>query len=389
MTRSNGGPALLLLPALACALVAGSQARAQARDERLERVFADWQQRQQRVRSVRYVVTGEGVIPKGSATDAITGQPLVPPEPTRDVSQALSFAVLFDFERGRFRMERETQVYNGPARRLEQWGATTVFDGKDVYSESRMEPAIRHPEDFDMFISKNYAKLYPLKMLSTYYLTSLLLGHGLIPRLMEPATFGQQLSAEDFAVHGQGVYADRPCLVLRTFPARTTTDTSFDEYWVDTGRASAVVRQLAYVDGWPLVDVEVTYQETARGWLPVQWTGTTRHKSQIASVDQLRVQEIVFDPPSTDADYQVEVRPGMRVMESTFDDPGTSPAGPGVQRRYFRVADNGHWDELVGTSEQVRGVARTYWFGVPAVAVSACVLWYVIRRRRRARARAA
>ena len=42
-------------------------------DPRLEKVFADWQNRRERIKTIRYRTSGEHVRPKGSYTDPITG----------------------------------------------------------------------------------------------------------------------------------------------------------------------------------------------------------------------------------------------------------------------------------------------------------------------------
>lgn len=375
-------------------MLAASPVRAQAGNEEVRRVIADWKKRQEAVERIRYVVVGRSIVPKGRGTDDVTGKPLVPPVPAQDIEQKQDSTLLLDFPKQRFRLEMNQLLFDWSERRLFPRVSTTVFDGHSGATEMPREAntsAVHTPalSDYDIYINRNESRYHPLGAVSAYYLSPLLLAHGLVSQFMEQTHFGKLPDPSEFIIHGRHIHAGRPCLVLRTLTERSHhRETSFDEYWIDTARDSAVVRQSAYVNDKPLTDIEVTYQQTPHGWLPLRWTGTTRERGKrIINVTRLRVQEFIVDPPVADADFQPVVKPGMNILEDTYEDPEKveGQPGPGYTRKIYHVGPDGRWNEVVNGAEQKSKRWLWYGVGIPLAAVSALLFWYARRRGRRSR----
>jgi hypothetical protein len=364
----------------------GPPLHAQPSENLVVRVLKDWEQRQERIQRIRYVVKGQSIVPKGSRTDEMN-RPLVPPAPPRDIAQKQDTMLLLDIPGKRFRMERDHQSYWSNENRLVVCLATDVFDGNSLYGHLPREANakagyIRKPLDPDICISRNYAAYRPLKAVNAYWLSPLLFAHGLVPQLTAASSFLDKLDIDDFTIHGQGVHAGRPCLVLRTFPAPNGTAKCFDEYWVDLARDCAVLRHSAYLNDNVLTDVDIAYQQTPHGWLPLRWEGTVREQGrQLINVTRLRVAEFTVEPTVTDADFRVEAKPGMIILEDTYDLPEMQRNSPGVQRKNYRVGADGSWEEIGAKGEPLPPRRQWAWFALLAVPAT-IALAYVWRRRR-------
>jgi hypothetical protein len=380
------------LPIVACCLLSAPTIQAQQpTDERIRRVFADWDKRREALQRIRYTVKGQSIIPKGSFTDDITGLPLVPPNPPEDIAQRQDSMCLIDINGKRFRLEMDCELYDRYKKELFPRVSTATFDSKSFATElpraannSSVSP--RKPSDPDVFIHRNYARYHPLDAVNRYYLGPLLLAHGLVPRYLDPADFTKQPDAADFVVHGWHVFAGRQCLVLRSYPERSgDSQTSFDEYWVDTGRGSVVVRQTSFVNDKPIIDIEIVSQQTSHGWLPLRWTGTTRRRDQPINVTRLRVEQFAADPPVDDTAFKPNVKPGMNIVEMTYEDPeklGNQPPGFRFPSKTFHVAPDGDWNEVVNGVEQQNHPWLWYALvGLLALLAAAVGVWYVRHRR--------
>jgi hypothetical protein len=217
------------------------------------------------------------------------------------------------------------------------------------------------------------------------YYWPLFVGHGTIPTLLGhvlPGRLRVQPDAELLFVHGRGIHAGRNCVVLRTHAVQFST-TSFDEFWVDPARDSAVLRLACYAGGHPASDLEIAYQETSHGWLPQRWTLIVRPGGRTAQVERMRVEEVTINPPCTDAAFRVDIKPGMRISETKF---GGSPdqlgIPPTLEEKTHRVADDGRWNPIVDGVEQARRWTDYAWWGLLALLGAGLGLWVLARRRR-------
>jgi hypothetical protein len=364
-----------------------SSLRAQPNAEQVERVFRDWQKRQERMQRIRYVVRGECIRPKGSYTDEM-GRPLVPPQPPRDIAEKQDTVFLLDISGQRFRMERDHQTYWDRDKKLVPCLATTVFDSQSSYTaipreENASAGYIREPSEADVTISKNDAGYRPLKAVNAYWLSPLLIAHGIVPQLAAAPSFVDKLDIDDFIAQGQAVYDGKPCLVLRTFPTPAGTAKCFDEYWVDLTRDSAVLRHSQYINDKLLTDAEIVYQQTSRGWLPQRWVGTTRDytKGNIINLTRLNVQEFNIDPLVSDRDFQVDIKPGMLISVTEYT-PLSQTNQLGIQRTMYRVDANGHWREI---GKESNSPLRSLWGRLLSLAaiIAVIALAYLLWRRLR------
>src|SRR5258707_15460792 len=139
MSCRNHKILFVCLLSLSGLLITGSPAAGQNPSDHLQRIFADWQSRQQRIKRARYIVTGQSIVPKGSRGDDSTGMPLAPANPTKDIPQEQSFKLLLDLENKRFSMDMTAQLYFTEKSQLFTRVSTTIFDGKDVWTEMPRE----------------------------------------------------------------------------------------------------------------------------------------------------------------------------------------------------------------------------------------------------------
>jgi hypothetical protein len=88
-SSSHVRPWLSVLFAAWALLLGRGFTMAQAPDPRLERIFGDWEKRQQRIQTVRYRVRGEHVTMKGTDTGP-DDRPLKPPSPPATLAGRLN-----------------------------------------------------------------------------------------------------------------------------------------------------------------------------------------------------------------------------------------------------------------------------------------------------------
>jgi hypothetical protein len=371
---------VVCLPGVAVVHLDPGRVAGQPTDPRIERILKDWHARQSVVQRIGYAVTGQSIIPKGSRTDEGTGAP----HPEHDVSQEVHAAVLLDFREKRYRLTLNQRLYHSTKHELFPRLTTAIFDSKDFLQEIPREandsPVYpRLVTDDDVMIVRSAERMQPLSTLVAQGFSPLLLAHGIVPKFMESPAFGKKYDPDDFQIHGEGIHAGKNGLVLRTYPEKNITQASFDEYWVDGMHDNTVVRQSAYVNKTLRVDQDVTYQQTKWGWLPDHWVTTTRDPpNKIIGVAKLKVQEFIVDPAVEAKDFQVEIRPGMNVRESTLHQ---SASGLSLSHRSFRVGPDGHWNEIVNGVGQRFAWSWRQWLGLVLAASVALVVGLFVYRR--------
>jgi hypothetical protein len=288
------------------------------------------------------------------------------------------------------------QLYQDTKRQRFSRLSIHVFDGKDMYTSLPREAnnsavSPRGAADPDVMIYRLATSIRPLNGFVAHGLSPLLVAHGIIPKFLVLPHFADKLDPDDFFVHGQGIHAGRSCLVLRTFPVRSSAavgapvQSTFDEYWVDVQRDSAVLRQSAYTNTILRSDVDISYKETKAGWLPSHWTCTFRNppNNQLIDVTKLRIAEYSIDPPKDAADFTIEITPGMNVRDSTFHE---SKTGVGFEHHRFHIEPNGRWSELTNGVEQRLAWSWRAWSGLlltVSVALALALLVYRSTSRRR------
>jgi hypothetical protein len=345
-------------------------------------MFAEWKKRLGRVNIVRYQVAGELVFPKGCFTTDAQGKPLKSPLPRTDVACPKKYSLLLDLSTDRFRLDAEEHFYSIQTETvIRTHGGVSAFGGKELQSEILWQPNTgRMANDPDVDIGSGNLRGAPIP--SEYW--PIFFGHGIIPTATEnviPGRFQPPLEEDEFLFHGRGVHAGRNCVVIRT-EAKQFSAVGYDEYWADPDREGAVLRYVSYLGGKAVVDIDISYQQGPHGWLPHHWTMVRRDKTgQTMRVERLRVEEVIPDVPVQDADFQVEIKPGMLVRRIDYG--GSGPALK-MQIKMFRVDEDGSWIEIGKSPEQRRRWLAFVWWGA-GLGGLALLAWLALRRRRRQR----
>lgn len=360
-------------------------ALAQDADPQVERVFADWKKRQTLAKSVLYRVRGERIEPKGSWPDQI-GRPSGN-LPAKDIVSTSRRSVLLDFSTSRYRLEKEEELYHPGTDKLYPYVQTRVFDGIHVKSY-RPRERNTHPDsgvgptDPELGIGKGDLTRLALESVNW----PLFVGHGSVPSKHRPVLLTKLTVLPDptlFYVHGRGVHQGRPSLVLRT---HSRPSGSYEEFWVDPARDSAIVRQLWYVTNKPCTDLDIAYDNPVHRWLPSKWTFTERDNGtgKTTLVERMRVEAVTLDPQVDNAAFQIQERPGMLVAHITHE----PPAAPGEfppesKEQFYRIKEEGTIQEVVIEKGVVREVPSFRWFWwllalVPAIGLG---IWLLLRRR--------
>lgn len=327
-------------------LFSHSVAVADPLDQRLQKVLVDWQNRQNWFQTVEYKVGGTHKVRQGAYSTKLpielTGSKPSRVNPPRDVEAPVNFMILLDFAKGRHRRDiRESQFDSST-------GNLIPALMKDAFNGSVMKCLIPKGENPGQQVGTSQPELTIVsgnmkngQFRSNYF--PILFAHGRIYTAMEPILPGQLRSNPDsdyLYIHGESVYEGRPCLIIRTQTLKMAT-TSFDEYWVDNTRESAIVRYLSYSGEKAAQDIGIHYKNSHDHWLLDSWRYTVYRLGSVLSSEEMRVEQITLNPPVQDADFELEVKPGMLVEERT-DPPTLSPiVWPNGKLSVYKVKEDG------------------------------------------------
>lgn len=364
-------------------------------DPRLAKVLADWQKRQNAVRSVRYEVRGEHHVPKGSANalplnSFVRGLPRDQPIPPKDLVGEVSLTLFLDFEKGRHRSRLQVPQYHLNSGKFVPLVKESTFDGsvaKGALPREQNPGLGKTTPEFSVASGNMKTEEFRTDYLPIFF------GHGRIYAVFEPIIPGKLRNKPDpdyLYVHGTGVQDGRTCLIVRTQSLKRNT-TSFNEYWVDTARESAILREVSYSNDKPMHDITIRYHKSSAGWLPESWHLRVYSGSLLYS-DNMRVEKLDLDPPIKDADFQMEIKPGMIVEERT-DLPTKHPlVTPESKISIYREKEGGGREELPdpyrrkGDQYQEHLRRKDLWFwgwsALSVLAIGGFLVW--ARRRRRA-----
>jgi hypothetical protein len=377
-----------------CLLILGAPLSAQDIDPRVAQVVADWQKRQERIVRVRYLATGQMTIPKGSISSQLDTyyrdrgeERKVNLSPAEDVACSIRQLIAIDFAGGRYRVETEKQTFDRETNERYPFQQIRVFDGNEIRSW--------RPPQFNTHPSTGVKRGAPELGVgqgdlsgATFGLLELpfFAGHGSIAWEFGPISARKLRTYPDpemLVVHGQAAYGGRSCLVLRTQTYRAST-TSFDEYWVDPGRESALVRQIHYLGKTAQYEISIVNQSTEQGWLPKSWTYTQRQMGNGATtaICKMTVEQLELAPALPLSDFRIEERPGMIVDVAKY--PSKTGAGQSteIERAIYRIGDDGK-RHLISTS--VPRTSHRWWYytaGVLAAVIVLLAIWRIRRIRR-------
>ncbi len=383
MTNRRSAARAVLLAATAVGVlgffVCPDPVRGRTTDPRLEKILADWQKRQVTPEHVRYRVRGERVFPSGSFRDD-RGKPFVPPRPPSNVRLPKEWSLLVDFREKRFRHEAELHSYQESNGKILREYELRAYDGKTYRShrpKERNDAATSGPAYFEVEGNLSLTAFDPAY-------NPIFAAHGLVTML------GVEVTADnlkwthnpaDYYVHGEGVHDGRACVIVRSQSFKRVGDVC-DEYWVDPGRDSAVVRQIWLNGDKPTKDWDIKYQRTPAGWLPESWVFTWRQSGVTTAIETMRVTELSTDPTFTIDDFRPPPLAGSVIGAVTMGDPKTpgDKQHPTIEeRRFFRVSAGGQREEIPSADAVTPGWGRYAWW---LTAVSAVILavWVIARR---------
>jgi hypothetical protein len=353
-------------------------------DPVVQGTLSDWQKRYDRIGSVRYVVQGVHVIPKGSYFDDLD-RPILPESPPHDIECAIKRILLLDLASKRHRLEIDDEVYLANQRKNERRISTGIFDGsvfkgaKQILSPPSEQG--NNPPIPDATISSGDLRYAAFESIHW----PLLFGHGIVPihgQRVVPDQLRRESDPEMLSFHGTSVQDGRVCRVLRSRSLKGH-GVIFDEISVDPARTSAVVRYVQNLNGRPFVDMAIKYKESPMGWLPASWKFSIFHSSgRLIFLEQLNVVSLQLAPTTTDADFELDLKPGMLLKETHFG--GSSADQPGLlnqEEKYFRVTDSGGLDEVTFSGSQERRVAVRRWMYLSFGLLITLILLVVLRRR--------
>ena len=382
-----------VVPMLCFAVVlsAAPAAVGQPPDPRLAKVFADWDARRAGVAGVRYVLDGERVYFKRRTRDPMPPSPEKMWLPATDVTVKKKRTLVFDFPRERFRMEVDDEEYYFPAGPVSRMSEVHTFDGttrklwnrRAAEDRAAAEPSA-DPEP-DIWVVKGGQSSFSGFDMLVY---PLFFAHGNIEvgdAAVIPGRLKVRPDPELFILHGEARHDGRPVLVLRTRPERGV-GVAYDEYWVDPGRESVIVRNFRYRDDEPVSDLTIRYQTTAAGWLPEGWAESRYEEKRLTDTTRVRVTALALDPSPAAETFDIPSRPGMLVFETTNRDHGlrVDPMGESGPVERYRADPTGRLRPVEVREGEVVEKSPFWWWVVLAVGGVLVVglAWRVARRSR-------
>lgn len=355
---------------IAIALILMSNGIPASGTEPFSHIMSDWQNRQHRVRNIKYVLTGEALVPKGKVGEALMQKGTIPP---KDTKYEKTVSLLLDFENDRIRREINANTYDGSLGHFRPYSRCELFDGKLSKVFMKRNP-VNPPElEADLYYVGRDQQGGVHFEFSEF---PVFLAHGIVPSGLEDSLVGSMttpkhllvsLKGEAIHVHGKAIRDQRECVVLRT-----QTDPRiglFYEYWVDVARKSAIVQVASYIKGVMNTAIDIEYQETPHGWLPIAWVqrqNPDRGGGGPGWIEQscsYRVKDLIVDADLHNDDFDIKLEPGMIVRDTRHD--------------IYRVGEDGV--TLVAITGKERG-SKSWVMYLVAASLALIVLGFVSRK---------
>jgi hypothetical protein len=309
----------------------------------LKRILAEWQGRQASLTSVRYEVTGKGVVPKGKYTGSPHLPALVRGEtlPPEDYVYETKLTWLVDFIGNRLRKDFKEEQFNGDVRKFVPSRAIFIYDGamtKRYFpkEENQIEGQARDPLIPELGLVQNGNTItytpadYPIFLAQG--IVGLIEPLSLVPG---PEKVLLPLENLDIKILGPRFLQGKECLALRVRRGKRTP--YVDELWVDSSHRSAIIRMDLYADDDLTARVDIEYREG--GDLPTRWTFTQfkGERGAIGLSECFEVDRVEINPALEQADFDIALRPGMIVRMADVN-AGVSASST---VRDYRVASDG------------------------------------------------
>lgn len=293
--------------------------------EIVKKIVDDWTRRQQ-IRGFRYVVGGIHIVPKGwiSQHDP-PGSPRTD-VPSDEVVIDVKTEYFADLERNRSRIERDFEIYDSTVGRFARMFRVRLYDGqnsqvfyprdrnRDIFDEARASG----PWQADLELRTNGGPGFMRIDLPV------LLAHGMVSvggsAVSPTRTLRRNLNADDFSVYGRAVHDGRECVILRSQTDHTRPRPSYNEYWVDTERDSAIVRFVRYIGDSENLLIDLWYDEDdAPGFPLAGYVFMEDFQGRLLRTREEFVLEYEAEPAFTDSLFYVEPQPGFNVADRRTD----------------------------------------------------------------------
>ncbi len=359
--------------ALTALSMAAIGSHANAADPAIEKVLSDWKERLNKVKTVRYELSGT------------QESPLV--NPKRPFAK--NYIIIIDFENKRIRIEETGQTFvpaNAAANNakkeesgklekhdvlVETYGVR-AYDGKVLYqwtpSDRNTYLGKRNP---NFFITRgNLATLdYPHELWPVFE------AHGIIPttgKVLRPDRLPSDHVAEDLHIRGKVNHIGRTCLILGNIPPNEHIPLS-DELYIDGERGSAVVRHVYFGSNKPLIRSDVIHESTDIGWMPASWKRVTFSPQNDTMMDivAMKVTRLDLNCPVNDEMFTLKPRPGEIVMEYEYPE-----AGRGLD--LYKPATKTYTATATGLPTITKEIGFTTGEGVPLPPERTNWYWWVI-----------
>lgn len=301
--------------ALIALLVAvSSSAGSHAADPVVESILTDWQARQAKYKSVRYVLTGQS---------QRVDRPNDPPQPH-------SLTVLIDVERKRVRVEKAERGINPEGKYIERQG-TYTFDGKIRHNHASREINGIHPSLPNIYQIKGNLNGVPYD----FELWPFLEAHGIVPlanKAPRPDKLPLSHDPQTFQNRGDAMHADRKCTLLQSEDMNNAASIH-DQLLIDRTRGGAILRHTYFSRKNPWARMDITFTQHGDSWMPSALTMTQYRNGNASWKANLKVDKIELDPIVSDDDFRFTPKPGDILSISTYPEPGLglNPDVPATQ----------------------------------------------------------
>ena len=311
-------------------------------DER-EQVLADWQQRRERIQSVRYSITGSiEVKPDPGLNEMYAKMGAV--LPTYDHPLEIKATILLDLANRRFRIDKREEVFSAESKRWVPQVTTDAYDGKVYQTAVPRDQNNRGPTEPDMCLSTgNLEHAAP-----AFDYWPIFFAHGIVPTVnapLRPNDLPIRHELDEFELRGTINVMGRPCTVMRTEPISAQKSLS-DEFCIDRGRQSAVVRHVYFAGKDPWNRLDSQFEETPDGWLPKTWACTWTSNGKVERISRFVVESREVNPVEQEDDFTLPIKPGMIVLSDQYAELGSGLDPTWPARATYRVAESGKWVEL-------------------------------------------
>lgn len=363
----------------------------QGQEADLDRIFADWQKRQDGIRSVRIVMKGKRILP-ASRFGKLSGVVQTKYLPQEDKVFDLKLTLSMDLDKNKIRTERSD--YNflaepiGAVREgfypfytihVSDGTGTKSYEPKPPDGATKFNPPFEHdflyiqPEiygDLHFFGASDHAVFFCCGIVPES--SGVIHGRG----QLSPKKLRLPINREAFHIHGKGLVDGRECMILRTKEGQYDVP-MFWEIWVDVPRDSAVVRWASYYKGETTNRIDIQYKQADGLWVPSNCKAVffdPSNPGDIDSSEELVVTEFSINPTIDDSEFTIATKPGMIVSNEV------------EQRKYVVAQDGITLIELDrGGNEVVKGGGWPIWvwagiaLGMPVIGLG---LWIYYKTRK-------